>query len=260
MTEHDLHAKAWHRLLDLRRTVDAGGEPPAVDNTEVEAAFRDLARKRRGERFVVAHLGQSLDGRIATESGHSHYIGGPESLAHLHRLRALVDAVVIGVGTALADAPRLTVRHVLGPNPVRVVIDPRGRLAADASLVVDGLAPTLVVRRPNTGPPLPSTIERIEIEPDEAGRIPPAILVDRLAERGLTRLLIEGGGQTVSAFVAAGAVDRLQLAVAPLLIGSGRPALSLPVVATLDQALRPPTKRFDLGSDTLFELDLGSSA
>jgi riboflavin biosynthesis pyrimidine reductase len=77
-----------------------------------------------------------------------------------------------------------------------------------------------------------------------------------LAERGLTRVLVEGGGRTVSSFVAARVLDRLQFAVAPLLIGSGRPALSLPVVETLDAALRPPYRRFDLGPDTLFDFDL----
>ena len=79
---------------------------------------------------VVGQIGQSIDGRIATESGHSKYINGPAGLDHLHRLRALVDAVVIGVGTALADDPRLTVRRFAGPQPARVVIDPNGRLPA----------------------------------------------------------------------------------------------------------------------------------
>ena len=67
--------------------------------------------------MVVGQIGQSLDGRVATATGHSHYINGPAGLAHLHRLRALVDAVVVGVGTALADDPQLTVRRVAGPQP-----------------------------------------------------------------------------------------------------------------------------------------------
>src|SRR5262249_39386848 len=80
--------------------------------------------------MAVGQVGQSLDGRVATESGHSHYINGPAGLAHLHRLRALVDAVVVGVGTALTDNPQLTVRRVTGPQPARVVIDSGGRLSA----------------------------------------------------------------------------------------------------------------------------------
>src|SRR5882672_9111545 len=86
---------------------------------------------------IVGQLGQSLDGRIATETGHSKYINGSAGLEHLHRLRALVDAVVVGVGTAVADNPQLTVRRVAGPHPVRVVIDPKGRLGTDARLFAD---------------------------------------------------------------------------------------------------------------------------
>ena len=83
---------------------------------------------------VVGQIGQSLDGRIATESGHSKYINGPAGLAHLHRLRALVDGIVIGVGTAIADDPQLTVRRVSGAHPARVVIDPKGRLGREAKV------------------------------------------------------------------------------------------------------------------------------
>ncbi len=82
--------------------------------------------------IIVGQIGQSIDGRIATATGHSKYINGPAGLDHLHRLRSLVDAVVIGVGTAIADDPQLTVRRVAGPHPVRVVIDPNGRLPASA--------------------------------------------------------------------------------------------------------------------------------
>ncbi|HEV7823266.1 MAG TPA: RibD family protein, partial [Burkholderiales bacterium] len=84
--------------------------------------------------IVVGQIGQSLDGRIATASGHSRYINGPAGLCHLHRLRSLVDAVLVGVGTALADDPQLTVRHVAGPHPARVVLDPKGRLAGCAKV------------------------------------------------------------------------------------------------------------------------------
>ncbi len=93
--------------------------------------FGPLRQGLVDDMVVVGQCGQSIDARIATASGHSHYINGAAGLAHLHRLRALVDAVVIGVGTALADDPQLTVRRVAGPNPARVVIDPNGRLATD---------------------------------------------------------------------------------------------------------------------------------
>jgi len=97
-----------------------------------EELFGPLRHGRVDELVAVGQIGQSLDGRVATETGHSHYINGPAGLAHLHRLRALVDAVVVGVGTALADDPQLTVRRVTGPQPARVVIDAGGRLPSGA--------------------------------------------------------------------------------------------------------------------------------
>src|SRR6187399_2319529 len=128
-----------------------------------EAVFGPLRSGGRDEMMVVAQIGQSLDGRVATETGHSHYINGPAGLAHLHRLRALVDAVVIGVGTALADDPQLTVRRVAGPQPARVVIDARGRLSAGAKMLTKDGVRRLVVTGAGAKPPLPSDIEIIGV-------------------------------------------------------------------------------------------------
>ena len=97
--------------------------------------FEPLRAGKVDNLVVVGQFGQSIDARIATASGHSHYINGPAGLAHLHRLRALVDAVVVGVGTAIADNPQLTVRRVAGPSPARVVIDPGGRLPRTARML-----------------------------------------------------------------------------------------------------------------------------
>ena len=97
--------------------------------------------------LVIAQAGQSLDGRIATASGHSHYVTGPEDIRRLHRLRALVDAVIVGASTIDADDPRLTVREVDGDNPVRVAIDPHDRLDRSRRIFRDGAAPTIVIHR-----------------------------------------------------------------------------------------------------------------
>ena len=208
-------------------------------------------------RLAIAQLGQSLDGCIATASGASHYINCLEARTHLHRLRALVDAVVVGVGTVNADNPLLTVRHVAGRNPVRVVLDPRGRARAEANLFHDGAAPTVHLLGEDLAPAcarLPDRLVRVGLPRTESGFAPAAVL-EWLAGAGCRRVLVEGGGLTVSRFVQAGAIDRLHLLVAPLLIGSGRPGLVLPPIDALDEALRPVCRQFRCGGDTLFDLD-----
>ncbi len=257
MADIETVARAWRFLLAARETADRGAPlPPPSGDPELWDLFGRLALTPRGAPFVIAHLGQSLDGRIATESGHSRYIGCDASIVHLHRLRALTDAVIVGVATVVADAPQLTTRRVEGPSPVRVVLDPRARLSADASVIADGRAPTIVVHARGEEPALPTEIDTIALSVEDNGMLPPRAILRALAERGLTRILVEGGGRTVSSFIAARALHRLQFAVAPLLIGSGRAALTLPAVTTLDAALRPPCRRFDLGEDSLFDFTL----
>ncbi len=227
-----------------------GGEGGADPLAPIRAASGPL---------VFAQLGTSLDGRIATVTGQSHYINGPEALEHVHRLRAAADAVVVGAGTVAADDPRLTVRRVDGRNPVRVVLDPLFRLAADRRVFTDGAAPTLVVgiRPPDgDGPAVPGCARALALDAAADGRLEPAAILAALAARGLARVFVEGGGLTVSRFLAAGVLDRLHLLVAPLLIGSGRPGLVLPPIEDLAQARRPPARVFALGADTLFDLDL----
>lgn len=210
-----------------------------------------------GDRMVVAQLGQSLDGRIATPTGASRYINRSGALDHLHKVRAHVDAVVVGIGTVLADDPLLNVRRVPGAHPVRVVIDPSGRMPAGARCLTDDGVHRIVVRTPETAAlPLPPGVEVVVLA-RENGSIPPQAIVDALGERGMARLLVEGGAATISAFLAAGALDRLHVLVAPMLIGSGKNGLDLPPIDGLDEALRPVTQVHILpDGDVLFDCDL----
>jgi diaminohydroxyphosphoribosylaminopyrimidine deaminase / 5-amino-6-(5-phosphoribosylamino)uracil reductase len=208
---------------------------------------------RRGvidDLVVVGQCGQSIDARIATPTGHSHYINGEAGLAHLHRLRALVDAVVIGVGTAIADDPQLTVRRVEGPNPARVVIDPNGRLPSTARvLAADGVR-RLVIAKAGAPMKLPAEVETMPLPADQ-GQLRPAAIIAALAERGFRRILIEGGADTVSRFLAARCLDRLHILVAPIILGSGRSSLTLPPIDRVDEAIQAPMRAHLLGAQGL---------
>jgi GTP cyclohydrolase II len=212
-----------------------------------------------GSQLVVAQLGQSLDGFIAARTGDACFVTGEADRTHLHRLRALVDAVVVGVGTVVADDPRLTVRYVSGPNPVRVVLDPQARAPRDAGVLVGDDAPTMwVVQDDDRAPASPAPhveVVRLPCEgPDRT--FAPCDVLAALASRGLGRVLVEGGGVTVSRFLAAGVIDRLMVTTAPLLVGDGVPGLRFEGPDRLADALRAPSRRFVLGDDTCLELDL----
>jgi riboflavin-specific deaminase-like protein len=185
------------------------------------------------------------------------YVTGEEDRLHLHRLRALADAVVVGAGTAIADDPRLTVRACAGANPVRVVLDHRGRVLNGRRLFTDGSAPTLWVlaKGRRTAAHAVAGVEVVEVPCGESG-FAPEYLLDALAERGLGRVLVEGGGVTVSRFLHAEALQRLYVTIAPVLVGDGVPGLRFPGPARMREALRAPSRRFVLGEDLLFELDL----
>lgn len=220
-------------------------------------------------RCWVAQLGQSLDGCIATAGGDSAFVTGPQSLLHLHRLRALSDAVLVGAGTVAADDPQLTTRRVPGRHPVRVLLDPAVRLDGRARVFRDGQAPTLWLcdarhrRRAEgllaagAGGGAPGAqVLAIDGLLDGAGGFVPTPAIAALTARGLDRVFVEGGGVTVSRFLAAGGLQRLHLVIAPVLIGAGRRGLQLPAQTTLRNCLRPPARVVALGEDRLWDLDL----
>jgi riboflavin-specific deaminase-like protein len=204
---------------------------------------------------VVGQIGQTMDGRIATVTGQSKYVNGLDGLTHLHQLRALVDAIVIGVGTALTDNPQLTVRLVNGKSPARVVIDPRGRLPHQ-SLVWqdDGIRKIWVVAEGVNVHPLPQ-VEVISL-PVIDGQINPIRILQTLFEEGLKRVLVEGGAETISRFMGARCLDRLHLIVAPIVMGSGRSSFNLPPIEHMDQAQRLPVKTHLLGNEIIFDCEL----
>jgi len=205
--------------------------------------------------LILGRIAQTLDGRIATASGESFWISGPEDILHTHRLRALFDAVVVGAGTVRADDPLLTTRHCPGPSPVRVVIDTDRRLG-DGYRMFAGPPHTILVCADDSPPKPPPRAAEVMAVPRAATGLDLTALVVGLQARGLRRIFIEGGGVTVSRFLAAGLLDRLHVTLAPLLLGSGIPAFTLPGVSHPDQGLRVAWTVYRLGHDVLLDIPL----
>lgn len=282
-------AALWVALLQARTAPAAAARQAGAGScSAASAALLELykplldarqARTRSDARpWVLAQLGQSLDGCVATAAGDSYFVTGAHSLLHLHRLRALCDAVLVGAGTVAVDDPQLTTRRVPGPHPVRVVLDPAARLDGSARVLRDGAAPTLWLCDSRHAPAARARLAAgaAEAAAEAAAEI---LAVDglldaadpargphlaraftALAARGLKVILVEGGGVTVSRCLQAGVLDRLHLVIAPVIIGAGRRGLQHPGPARMADCLRPPTRRLALGEDMLWDLDLRSQA
>jgi len=245
----------WSEVLAASRS---GGPSTERPSNPLWSIYGPLMGGKNDRGFVIGQIGQSLDGRVATTSGQSHYINGPAAILHLHRLRALVDAVVVGVGTVLADDPQLNVRLDSGPSPARVVIDPHGRMPANAKCLHDDGASRIIIHSHDQKGKYPYNkgVQYLSLPYSESG-FDPATILTGLADLGFHRILVEGGAVTLSRFLAAACLDRLHVMVAPMIIGAGPIGISLPPIASLEAALRPQVTTFALpGGDILYDCAL----
>ena len=208
-------------------TVDVGVMQQASE--DLIAPFRTLMLEKRP--WVHAKWAMSLDGRIATHTGHSQWISNARSRAFVHELRGRMDGILVGSGTALADDPQLTPRPPGPRTPLRIVLDARGRLPLSGQLaqtardipVLLFTSPELPVPREQEFLDLGIQVQRVPV--DDAGQLVVANVLQHLGTRQLTHLLVEGGSHVLGSFRDAGLIDEVHLFVAPKLIG-GRSAIS----------------------------------
>ena len=176
---------------------------------------------------VTVSYAQTLDGRLATCTGSSRWVSGPESLGFAHSLRAGHDAIMVGVGTVCADDPRLTVRRVSGEDPLRVVVDSTLRAPLDAAVFSDGAASGTVLAVTERAPAerckeatsLGATV--LESPSDPTGRVDLRALLVALADWDVRSVMVEGGASLITAMLHGRLVDRLAVCIAPKILGSG---------------------------------------
>ncbi|WP_205701436.1 bifunctional diaminohydroxyphosphoribosylaminopyrimidine deaminase/5-amino-6-(5-phosphoribosylamino)uracil reductase RibD [Herpetosiphon llansteffanensis] len=223
--EHD--AASVLQAAGIQARFDQAAEAAAIAQTE---AFRHWIVTKQP--FVTVKYAMSLDGKIATRTGDARWISGPASRQKVHRLRDQTDAILVGINTVLADDPLLTTRleEHWRPvqHPLRIVLDARGRMPASAAMLADTVPGTTIIATTAAASAewraSISNAEILELPSNPEGRIMLGALLTELGQRGVSSLLVEGGGETIAAFLAAQAVQKLQVVVAPKIIGGVAPS------------------------------------
>ncbi|SFI86994.1 diaminohydroxyphosphoribosylaminopyrimidine deaminase [Jannaschia pohangensis] len=211
--------------------------------TELQAGF--ISRVTRGRPLVTLKLATTLDGRIATASGESQWITGPAARTHVHAMRAIHDAILVGAGTARADDPSLTVRGMGDvPQPVRITISRHLNLPLDSNLTRGGGGPVWMLHAEGTSQAACDAMSArgvalVPCPTGPGGQVDLAEALQILGQRGLTRLYCEGGGTLAAALLSAALVDRLDCYTAGAAIGAeGTPSLGAMGLAALAEAPR----------------------
>jgi riboflavin-specific deaminase-like protein len=209
--------------------------------------------------YVTVSYAQSLDGRIATSEGDSQWIGCPESLRLAHELRRDHDGILVGVGTVLRDDPLLTCRIPGGRNPIRIILDSTLRTPVSSRILSTlDQSPVWLLHSSSASTERRKLLEVtgcqfFELDSNEGQGVDR--ILDLLQKNGVKSLFVEGGGATITSFLAAKAVDCLTVITAPLLIGKGIEAVGELGVKVLAQAMKPLRwNRWTLGSDEVTQL------
>jgi 3,4-dihydroxy 2-butanone 4-phosphate synthase/GTP cyclohydrolase II len=240
-----------------------GAPADAVDVSSLLGPVRTPATRP----YVLLKYAQTLDGRIATRTGDSKWISGEAERRASHALRAACDAVLVGVGTVIADDPQLTVRLVPGSSPLRVVLDSTLRLPLDGNVLDEG-ASTIVVTTSRSSAERRRVLQErgvgvrvVDAHPPWGADLRATLAALRIA--GVRSLLVEGGAAVITSFLRAGLVDRLAVGIAPTIVGAGREAVGDLRIARVSEGLRLIRRSVhSVGDDLLLaaDVDWGRSA
>jgi diaminohydroxyphosphoribosylaminopyrimidine deaminase/5-amino-6-(5-phosphoribosylamino)uracil reductase len=198
----------------------------------VPLALSPFLAHRQKKALAIAHFAQTLDGKIATNSGASKWIGNEANLLHAHRMRALCDAILVGTNTVRQDQPKLTVRKVAGTNPLRVVL---GKSRVDYSSLLESSPDPILLLGAEHCPDHPQ-LRSLQSDPLDCPWSGSTIL-EMLYQEGISSVLIEGGPKTTSSFLNDRALHLIQLHLAPMIFGSGRNCVELPEILEVQDGL-----------------------
>jgi GTP cyclohydrolase II len=265
-TPHHRNIAYLNTKADRMDHVRPTGLPPAAEH-HVEAgppidamALLGHVRPRRDRPFVALKYAQTLDGRIATSTGDSKWISGEPERTLSHALRAACDAVLVGVGTVVRDDPELTVRMVSGASPMRTVLDTHLRIPVAAKILGPDAATTVITTEhsdPNRRAELRAQGVRVEVVEEHEGRVSLRAALATLRASGTESVLVEGGSEVITGLLAAGLVDRIIVAVAPVVIGSGTQAVNSLGVQSVTDGIRLENRTIlPVGDDVVLAWDV----
>ncbi|OPY11388.1 MAG: Riboflavin biosynthesis protein RibD [Syntrophus sp. PtaB.Bin001] len=208
---------------------------------EINESFFKFIQSRSP--FVTLKFAQTLDGRIATSTGHSRWISSPPSRRFAHRLRHIHDAILVGIGTILSDDPELTVRLVRGKNPLRIVLDSQLRIPLTSRILQDqDQSKTLIVTTDNSEKEKILKLKDLGVDTlilpaNQSGNIDLNLLLQELGNRNIASLLVEGGSGVLTALLAANLADRLITVIAPKITGKGIEAVGQLNITNMENAI-----------------------
>jgi len=207
--------------------------------------------------FVTLKFAQTIDGRIATLTGHSRWISSESSLKFAHKLRSLHDGVMVGVGTILKDDPELTVRLSRGGNPVRIVVDSTLRIPADACVLKNQetaktiIATTSDHSRKKLLQLRDAGTDVFIVNKDDRGKVDLKGLLTELGKKDLSSILVEGGSEIITSFLKERLADRIVIITAPKIAGEGIPSVGDLGIRKIDDSIRLSLKKISRKGDDI---------
>jgi len=216
--------------LFFNNSLDAG----TLDMLKLYWPLSVIHHAERVKPFVIVHIASTLDGKIATLKGDSKWIGNDENLVHAHRVRALTDAVLVGAGTVKSDQPSLNVRHVKGENPIRLIISNKTNDFSAMKPVEN--SKTYLLRDSCYQYSSCDTIDEVIFYSGVNNEKRTNDLLLQLYKKGVKSILIEGGSQTISNIFSSKGLDVLQIHYAPIVLGSGKSIVDLPIINKISEA------------------------